>query len=281
MESVSVIIPSHNRAHCLSRCLASVLAQTRAADEIIVINDGSSDGTEALIAREYPETRLISQEHKGVSAARNAGIRESRGNWLAFLDSDDTWFPNKLERQLQEVESAPGKNLVHTNELWVRNGVRINQKRKHRKYGGWIFRHCLPVCIISPSSVMIHRRVFDQVGPFDETMPVCEDYDLWLRICARMPVAFIDEPLITKYGGHADQLSGRYRGMDRYRIAAIDRVLNQAQLGDADRQAAIDMLVCKTRIYLDGAKKHGNTVFVPECEKLLARYQQCSTSCVH
>ena len=205
MNSISVIIPSHNRAHLLPRCLASVIAQNYAPLEIIVVDDGSTDSTKKLVNRDYPEIKLISQENKGVSAARNAGIHAAKGDWLALLDSDDAWFPDKLGRQAQAIEKSPGNNVVHTDELWIRNGVRINPQRKHKKYGGSIFKHCLPLCVISPSSVMIHRRVFDRVGLFDETLPVCEDYDLWLRVCARMPVLFIHEPLVTKYGGHADQ----------------------------------------------------------------------------
>ena len=269
---MSVIIPGYNRAHLLPRCLDSVLAQEFKPIEIIVVDDGSTDSTRSLLQGSYPGVRLITQENKGVSAARNAGIRAATGTWLAFLDSDDTWFPAKLGRQVQAVEASPGSNIVHTDEIWIRNGVRVNPHRKHRKYGGSIFKHCLPLCVISPSSVMIHRRVFDLVGLFDETLPVCEDYDLWLRISARMPVLFIREPLITKYGGHDDQLSSRYRGMDRYRIRSIDRILNEVDLEPSDRSAAITTMAGKIRIYLNGARKHNNQVYVRECEELLERY---------
>lgn len=272
MQSVSVIIPSHNRAHLLPRCLDSVIAQDYPPLEIIVVDDGSTDSTRSMLPGSYPDIRLITQENKGVSAARNAGIRAAKGDWLAFLDSDDTWFPGKLGRQARAIETAPGNNIVHTDEIWIRNGIRVNPRRKHKKYGGSIFRYCLPLCVISPSSVMIHRRVFDRVGLFDETLPVCEDYDLWLRICARMPVSFVREPLITKYGGHTDQLSTRYRGMDRYRIRSIDRILNEVELEPADRAAAVATMAGKIRIYLNGARKHGNRVFVRECEQLLERY---------
>ena len=278
MKSVSVIIPSYNRAHLLPRCLNSVISQNYAPFEIIVVDDGSTDTTRSLAQRDYAGIKLISQTNKGVSAARNAGIRAAKGDWLAFLDSDDTWSPGKLGRQLQLIEKSPGSNVVHTDEIWIRNGVRINPQRKHRKYGGSIFKYCLPLCVISPSSVIIHRSVFEQVGLFDETLPACEDYDLWLRICARMPVLFIHEPLITKYGGHSDQLSTRYWGMDRYRIRSIDRILNEVELEISDRKAAIDTLVSKIRVYLNGARKHNNRIYVDECEQLLAHYaSQCST----
>ena len=278
MKPISVIIPSYNRAHLLTRCLNSVISQNYAPFEIIVVDDGSTDTTRSLAQRDYAGIKLISQTNKGVSAARNAGIRAAKGDWLAFLDSDDTWSPGKLGRQIQLIEKSPGSNIVHTDEIWIRNGVRINPQRKHRKYGGSIFKYCLPLCVISPSSVIIHRSVFEQVGLFDETLPACEDYDLWLRICARMPVLFIREPLITKYGGHSDQLSTRYWGMDRYRIRSIDRILNEVELEMSDRKAAIDTLVSKIRVYLNGARKHNNQIYVDECEQLLAHYaSQCST----
>ena len=272
MNSVSVIIPTCNRARLLPRCLDSVLSQELQPLEIIVVDDGSTDSTRDLVRRDYPGVTLIPQENTGVSAARNAGIGAAGGDWLAFLDSDDAWLPAKLDRQMQTVTESRDIDVVHTDEIWIRNGVRVNPHSKHRKYGGSIFRHCLPRCVISPSSVMIRRRVFDRVGLFDETLPVCEDYDMWLRICARMPVAFVPEPLITKYGGHSDQLSTRFRGMDRFRIRSLDRVLNEAELEPSDRKAAIDTLVGKIRIYLNGARKHNNRIFVPECEQLLARY---------
>ena len=278
MISISVIIPTYNRAHLLPRCLNSVISQDYAPFEIIVVDDGSTDLTRSMVERDYPGAKLISQKNKGVSAARNAGINAAKCDWLAFLDSDDAWSPAKLRRQVQAIEKSPGACVVHTDEIWVRNGIRINQQHKHRKYGGSIFKKCLPLCVISPSSVMIHRRVFDQVGLFDETLPACEDYDLWLRICARMPVLFIHEPLITKYGGHSDQLSTRYWGMDRYRIRSIDRILTEVELETSDRKAAIDTLVGKIRIYLNGARKHNNRIYVAECEQLLARYASlCST----
>ena len=272
MVSISVIIPTYNRAHLLPRCLDSVLSQTSKPLEVIVVDDGSTDSTRDLVARDYPGVKLITQDNRGVSAARNAGIRAAAGDWLALLDSDDAWLPGKLEQQARAVADSPTGNVVHTDEIWVRNGVRVNPHRKHKKYGGFIFKHCLPLCVISPSAVMIHRRVFDQVGLFDETLPVCEDYDLWLRICARMPVLFIEAALITKYGGHAGQLSTRYRGMDRYRIRSLQRILDEVELAPDDRQAALDTLLSKARIYLNGARKHDNPVFVPECEALLARY---------
>ncbi len=238
-----------------------------------MVDDGSTDNTRQLVSANYPDVHLLSQPNQGVSAARNAGIRASRGDWLAFLDSDDAWFAEKIQRQIEGLAKAPAMRIVHTDEVWIRDGVRINQMKKHKKYGGALFQYCLPLCVISPSSVMIHRSVFAEVGLFDESLPVCEDYDLWLRVCARMPVLFIDEVLVIKYGGHADQLSKKYRGMDRYRIQAIHNILNEINLPPPDKEKAIATLVKKLTIYLNGARKHNNTRALGQFESMLAEYE--------
>lgn len=254
---ISVIIPTWNRAHTLARALDSVRQQTRPAAEILVIDDGSTDNTAALMA-EYPDVVYLRQPNAGVSHARNTGIAAARNDWLALLDSDDEWHPQKLERQVRALQPQPDYRLCHTDEIWVRNGKRVNPMNKHAKRGGWIFQHCLPLCAISPSSVLLHRGLFDDTGPFDETLPACEDYDLWLRITAKYPVLYLDEPLITKYGGHADQLSRQHWGMDRFRIDALEKIIHHGELNPANRRAALEMLDQKLNILLAGARKRGN-----------------------
>ncbi len=254
---VSVVIPAFNRAALLPRALDSLRVQTHPPDEVIVVDDGSTDGTAERIARRYPECRWLRQPNRGVSAARNLGIRAARNPWIALLDSDDAWLPDKLAAQAALVAREPATLLCHTEELWVRNGVRVNPMRKHRKSGGWIFRRCLPLCVISPSSALVHRDLFEQVGLFDESLPACEDYDMWLRVCARHPVAFEDRPLIVKFGGHADQLSRRHWGMDRFRVQALRRIVDAACLGEGDRAAAAATLVHKATILANGARKRG------------------------
>ena len=269
MTTVSAIIPSYNRAHTLPRALDSVLAQTRPADEIIVVDDGSTDETEQLITQDYPQVIYLKQENRGVSAARNLAINQAKGEWLALLDSDDTWLPHKLEKQLEMLIEQPELKIIHSDEIWIRNGVRVNQMKKHSKTGGWIFQHCLPLCAISPSAVIIHSELFDEIGLFDETLPACEDYDLWLRITARYPVLYCDEPLITKYGGHEDQLSQKYWGMDRFRIHALNKCIAQEHLKEQDQLAAEQMLQHKLRVLLKGAQKHNNQKIIKEFTPLL------------
>jgi len=272
MASVSVVIPTYNRVHLLERALDSVLGQTLAADEIIVVDDGSTDNTVSTVKSLHPEVKLIQQDNLGVSAARNAGISAARYDWITLLDSDDIWHENKLERQMSALKNDPEYLICHSDEIWIRDGVRVNQMNKHKKTGGYIFQHCLPLCAISPSAVMIHRSLFEEIGLFDETLPACEDYDLWLRICSRYPVLFIDEALITKHGGHDDQLSRQHWGMDRFRIQALDKIISLAELNDNDRDAAIKMMVNKINIYLAGAEKYGNTEHVEDFKVLLTKY---------
>lgn len=237
-----------------------------------MIDDGSTDATAAMIKTNYPAVNLLSQKNMGISAARNTGIKMAKSDWLALLDSDDEWLADKLQQQMQALQENPHYLFCHTNETWVRNGLQVNPRKKHRKYGGHIFRQCLPLCVISPSSAIIHRSVFDKVGLFDETLPVCEDYDMWLRICARYPVLFLDTELLIKYGGHADQLSRKYWGMDRFRISAIEKILSDPELSVKNKKAAFNTIKEKLQIVLKGARKHQNHELVSKFEALLARH---------
>lgn len=273
---VSVIIPTWNRREQVCEAIASVLAQSCRPREIILVDDGSSDGTADLVRQTFPQVRLVSQPQAGVSAARNHGIRLARGEWLAFLDSDDRWAPDKLERQLAVDRIAQGCRLLHCDEIWIRHGRRVNPKQRHRKRGGWIYAHCLPLCVISPSAAVIHRSLFEDIGHFDESLPACEDYDLWLRICAREPVCFVDRPLLVKTGGHPDQLSRRYPGMDRFRLQALARQLRGADLNEQDRALTSATFASKFHIYTQGAAKRGRHTDVHE---LRQQYADLLTPC--
>lgn len=255
--NIAVVIPTYNRQNLLFRALRSVYAQTRLPDEVIVIDDGSTDNTKSKLRAKFPDITYCYQDNAGVSAARNTGISKSQSEWLAFLDSDDVWLPEKLAKQELALQDNPDYCICHTEEQWLRNGKRVNAMRKHAKKGGWIFQHCLPLCVMSPSSIIIHRNIFNQVGYFDTSLPVCEDYDLWLKITARYPVLFIEQPLLIKYGGHDDQLSKKYWGMDRFRIKALENILARSNLNDANRTVAIAILKYKAKIFAQGALKRG------------------------
>lgn len=251
--SVSLIIPTYNRARFLVEALDSVFAQTHIPDEVIVVDDGSTDGTAQVISS-Y-NIKYCCQENRGVSAARNWGIKAASCDWIMFLDSDDLWQKHKVSRQIYFSEQNPSDLIFHTNETWIRNGRFANSCTHHQKYGGWIFECCLPLCVISPSSVMIHRSIFQDVGCFDENLPACEDYDLWLRITLRWQVYFIDEPLIVKRGGHKDQLSRKYFGMDRFRIMALEKILKDPKLSIEQRKRVIEEITEKIDIYANGCRK--------------------------
>jgi len=259
MFFISIIIPTFNRSEYLKRALDSVYKQTVFDYEVIVIDDGSTDETAEMIRINYPDVNYVYQKNAGVSSARNKGLEQAKGDWLAFLDSDDEWMPEKLYKQLDLLKAHPEQKVCHTEEVWIRNGVRVNQMKKHQKTGGWIFPQCLPLCAMSPSSIVIHRSIFEDVGVFDTQLPACEDYDLWLRITAKYPVLYITEPQILKYGGHEDQLSRKYWGMDQYRITALQKIIKENKLSAENKQQAIAMLLKKAKIFQQGAVKRGKT----------------------
>lgn len=273
--SISVIIPVYNRPIELQRAVESVLIQSHPVDKIIIIDDGSNDDTVDVIQslkQLNSNIECIAQTNLGVSAARNQGIKAANSDWVAFLDSDDEWLPNKVEVFLKHIKQQPECQLFHSDEIWIRKGVRVNAMKKHKKCGGLIFKHCLPLCVISPSASILHKSLFEKVGLFDEELPACEDYDLWLRICHNTPVCFSEEALIKKYGGHEDQLSAKYWGMDRFRIKALHQLLQHTELNEQDKQDTISMLCKKTTILLKGAKKHNNQAIIDEFNPILKTY---------
>ena len=253
---VSVIIPTFNRKEPLLAAVASVQSQTFQDWEILIIDDGSEDDTKIAIEPFLSDRiRYIRQPNLGVSAARNRGLSEARFNWIAFLDSDDTWSPAKLEAQLKALGNRPNYQAIHTDEIWIRNGIRVNPKKKHRKYGGWSFHHSVRLCLICPSSILVNRQLLDKCGVFDETYPVCEDYELWLRLTARAPILFLTEKLVTKYGGHPDQLSRSRWGLDRHRVRALIKCLRDGSLTPQQEKWVIAEIRLKSRILEIGYSK--------------------------
>ena len=264
---VSVIIPTYNRGWIIGEAVDSVLAQEYPNTELIVVDDGSTDATDAVLAAYGDRIRLLRQKNRGVSAARNAGIRAAAGELIAFLDSDDLWLPAKLGRQVAFFQQHPDAVACQTEETWIRNGVRVNPGKRHRKPSGMIFIPSLELCLVSPSAVMIRRELFDQVGLFDEDLPACEDYDMWLRISCRYPIHRMTDALIIKRGGHSDQLS-RQPGLDRYRIQALVNIIDSGRLTDSQAAAAKHTLRTKSRIYAAGCRKRGRLAEAAAYEKL-------------
>jgi glycosyltransferase involved in cell wall biosynthesis len=261
MPNVSVIIPTYNRARLLCRALRSVLFQTFTDFEIIVVDDASGDGTERcdlFSDRGRVPLRFVRLDaHCGVSAARNKGVAVSQGQWLAFLDSDDEWHAAKLQRQVRWHEENPTYRISQTKEIWIRNGRRVNPPRTHEKKQGYIFAQSLKRCMITPSSVMMRKSLFDEVNGFNESLQACEDYDLWLKITRTYPVGLINEFLLTRYGGHADQLSASVMGLDRFRIRSIIDQLGSGSLSREQETLSRQELVRKSMIVAQGFCKRG------------------------
>ena len=282
---ISVIIPTYNRAKELKRAVESVLNQDYTNFDLWIIDDGSTDETSKLIeqfqrslskeVKDFkPIIHYIKTANQGVSAARNVGINHSKGDWCAFLDSDDEWLKDKLSRQAEFSLDNPEIRIIHGEEIWIRRGKRVNQKKIHQKSGGRIFQRCLKLCLISPSAVMIERGLLEEMNGFDENFVVCEDYDLWLKITSKYEVGYIKEPLITKYGGHDDQLSHKFKAMDYFRVKSIHNLLKSSKIDGEDKQRAEEEIVRKADILLLGYKKHNNLEHFDEIKKIKMIYQE-------
>jgi glycosyltransferase involved in cell wall biosynthesis len=273
MPKVSVIIPTYNRLPMLKEAVESVLAQDFEDFELIVVDDGSTDGTADEITRYGGRVKLLRhQENRGVSAARNSGILHVRGKYIGFLDSDDLWVKGKLKTQVNFLDENPQYPLCYTDEIWIRKGKRVNPMLKHAKFSGWILEKCLPLCIISPSSALMRKTLFSKVGLFDEALPVCEDYDLWLRVSVRFPIFFIGKRLIVKRGGHPDQLSNRSWGNDRFRVIALEKLLSDPSLGPEEREQVMKEMKKKCEILSQGFMKRGNEPEGRRYQEIMKQY---------
>jgi len=265
---VSVIIPVFNRAKVIKRAVISVLEQSFQDFECIVVDDGSEDETESVLREFANKIKVIKTENRGVSAARNLGAAQAEGTFIAFLDSDDEWKKDKLAKQISYMKES-GLRISQTDETWVRNGKFVNKSNKYKRPSGDIFYNCLEVCAVTPSSVIMEKTLFCEYGGFDESFPVCEDYDLWLRMSLKERFGLIDEPLIIKYGGNEDQLSNS-ACLDKYRIISLSNMLSgNCKLSAKQEKALLEVLAKKVKIYSEGAKKRGKSEEAAWAEGLL------------
>lgn len=271
--SVSVVIPTYNRPTQTVEAVKSVIGQTVSDFELIVVDDGSTCQNQELaeLAKQF-SFKYLKTENKGVAAARNTGVRQSSGKWVAFLDSDDRWLPNKLEAQLNFLSANPEYRIVQTREIWYRGGRFVNPRELHRMSSGDLFNKSLGLCVISPSAVLLEKSLFIEVGQFDEKMIVCEDYDLWLRITSANLVGLVDEELVEKFGGMQDQLSHSQVAMDRFRIYSLAKLLADHsldfKLSDIQIDSAVAVLKQKLSILISGAMKRGNVDLEKVCSAL-------------
>ncbi|MGB0355665.1 MAG: glycosyltransferase family 2 protein [Opitutales bacterium] len=255
--SVSVIIPTFNRVEYLPDALDSVYSQTHPVTEVIVVDDGSTDHTVEKLSPSYPSVQFLRQENQGVSSARNLGIAKASHPWIALLDSDDRWTPQKLERQITHLSQNPSLRAVHTGEKWIRDGKEINIPASLDKSKEGLWERSLEKCIICPSSVLLHQSVFEKTGTFDPSLAICEDYDFWLRLLLTHQVGLIEEPLVHKYGGHPDQLSMSTWGLDRFRVQSLEKISTFKNITPRHRAQIYETIIRKTDLLIQGFKKHG------------------------
>ncbi|MFW6131394.1 MAG: glycosyltransferase family 2 protein [Candidatus Aminicenantaceae bacterium] len=268
---ISVIIPTYNRADFVKEAISSVLEQSyfQAHNgnryELLIIDDGSTDETKKVIEFFGNKVKYYVQDHKGVSAARNKGLCLAKGDYIAFLDSDDLWKKDKIKKQRNFMDAFSKVSVCYTEEIWIRDGVVVNPKKKHRKYSGWIFDKVLPLCLLSLSSALFRRKIFDDIGVFDEQLPACEDYDFGIRLASKYPIHLIPKKLIVKRGGHSDQLSRKFWGMDRFRVKALEKALC-SNLNPEQKVLVRNELKRKCEILANGFRKRNK---LDEAEKYL------------
>ena len=273
MPQVTVILPTWNRVKWLKTSIESVLSQTFQDFELIVVDDASTDSTgKILVSYSGKIKTILLPKNLGVSAARNTAIVQSDSNWIAFLDSDDYWHAKKLEKQIKQTRLCPKYQIHFTDEIWIRNGIRVNPKHKHRKREGWIFKPSLDLCLMAPSTVILHRELLERHGIFDDALPVCEDYDLWLRLTAYHPVLLLNEKLMTRHGGHSDQLSRKPWGIDRFRVQSLQKILSEENLRSCDRMAAVRMLRKKCEILIKGFQNRGKIKEIRDYQNIIQKY---------
>ena len=272
---VTIIIPTYNRKSYLEDAIDSVLGQNFTHFGIIVVDDGSDDGTADLVRGLGDPKKLeyMRFSHSGVPGkVRNAGARMAKGNYLAFLDSDDLWKPEKLTRQIAFFEEHPGIWICHSREIWQRGEKIVSQAGQRHKRSGYIFPGAVKKCIIGPSTVMMRRELFEEFGGFREDLEIAEDYELWLRITAKYPVGHIDEPLVIKRGGHSDQLSEKYGQIEIFRIKALLLNLEAGTFRGEHQELAARELVRKCRIYAAGCEKRGKSEEARRYLEIAGRY---------
>jgi len=225
VKTISVIIPTYNYARFLGEAIDSAFAQTSPSLEVIVVDDGSTDATPEVLAAYSDRIRVIRQKNQGVAMARNAGIAAARGEYLAFLDSDDAWYPRKLELQLPRFEAEPALGLVHCGAETIDSAGRT-LKMSVGGMEGRVAEAMLRLDreVINPqgSSIVVPKRVAEEIGGFDRRLPPSEDWDFCYRIAARYPIGYVAEVLV-RYRLHGRGIHMNIARMERSMLIALEK----------------------------------------------------------
>lgn len=273
--TVSVIIPCYNAERYIAATIDSVLAQELEGIEIIVVDDGSSDGSVALVRSRFPEVRLEQQANAGVAAARNKGLALARGAWVAFVDADDIWLPGKLAAQLAQMQALPGCRMSYTAwQVWpsaeplpdsatlAQLAAVADDSARWSGASGWIYPQLLLDCVVWTSTVLAERTLFEETGGFDPGLRIGEDYDLWLRASRLTPIVRVARPYAL-YRIHPASIT-KSMPTDNYRARVIDRALQQWGLGSPDGSAAdgaaVRQMLAKSWSDFGGAHLHGGSL---------------------
>jgi len=243
---VSVIVPAYNAARYVGQAVESALSQTHGNTEVILVDDGSDDNTSEVVAPYLDRIRYVRQENSGVYAARNAGTRISRGDYVAFLDADDVWETGKLAAQVDVMEKQPEYGAVHTDTSTIdREGrlIRRSVNSRRQSKNGMVFEEFFEqnMAVILLSTVLIRRECFEALGDFDERFPMVTDYGFFLELAFRYPIGYIPESLV------------------RYRMTP----------GSLSRRSAAENVSCRETILLEFIERHAD--YFGERPRLLKR----------
>lgn len=240
---VSVVIPTYNRRELVRRAIDSVFAQDCPVEDVIIVDDGSTDGTGEALRRRYGDRiRYLRQPNAGVSAARNRGLAVARGRYLALLDSDDLWLPAKTGLQVAWLDAHPGYGMVVCDVTRVDrhdHDIDVLQRRRILPEDGWASRWIMHDPVLVPASVMLRREVLDDVGGFDETLATAEDLEFHLRVARRWRIGVVAQPLVRAMRGH-DGLSSLANTYDDY-VAVVEQALEalRGQVDESERLRAL------------------------------------------
>jgi glycosyltransferase involved in cell wall biosynthesis len=235
---VSAVIPTYNYARYVADAVESALAQCLPGLEVVVVDDGSTDATADVLRRFGGRIRYVRQENRGLSAARNTGIRVARGRYLAFLDSDDLWLPGKLSEQAAWLDAEPEVGLVYGEALIV-DERSTEEPTLHSHWAphpsGWVWPALVRQNVVPSPTPMVRREVFERVGPFDETLTACEDWDMWIRVSRVCPFAYVDR-VVAKYRRHHANMSLDYERMMANGLRVLEKAFASPRRSPALRR---------------------------------------------